>query len=169
MLFRSKENLLGQEGMGFPIAMDLTASTFMMVGAMGVGVARAAIEYAFDHASKRISGSTEIINHQAISHKIADAIIQIESARLLTWKAAWTNNLPQQDPTLSMMAKVAGSEAANKITSDALQIFGGYGYSKEYPLEKLVRDAKIFSIYDAPNEVHRNGIVQMFRMMKQHV
>lgn len=163
-----KENLLGKIGQGFEICGDLVCSNFMMVGSMSIGIARAAYDYAYEYAKTRVQGGCEIINHQAISHKLADMLIMIETGRNLVWKSAWTNANLRPNNILASMCKVFCSDVAMKATTEAVQIFGGYGCSREYPVEKLLRDAKITQIYESPNETHKNDILDMMRMFEAH-
>ncbi len=150
-----EENLLGKEGIGFIIAMKTLDETRAPVGAAGVGVARAALEYATEYAKTRVQFGKPIALFQHISFKIAQMAIEINAARHLVWHAAWMtdNNLPCGKE--SAMAKAFGSDVAMKVTTEALQIFGGYGYMRDYPMEKLMRDAKLLQIYEGTNEIQR--------------
>lgn len=158
-----KKNLLGQEGMGFSINSDLFPLTFTSVGAIGIGIARAAFEYAYSYAKSRIQGGTQIINHQAINHKLSNILMMIEATRNLVYKSAWHIDNDQPNPSLASMCKLMGSELAQRATKDALDIYGSYGFSKEYPVEKLYRDASVLSIYYSGNEIHRTKIIDIFR------
>jgi len=150
-----EENILGRVGYGFLIAMRTFDRTRAAVGAAGVGVARAALEYAIDYAKTRIQFGKPIATFQAIAFKIAQMAMEIEAARLLVWKAAWLVDQGKPCGLNSAMAKCFGSDIAMKTTLEALQIFGGYGYMKDYPIEKLVRDAKLLQIYEGTNEIQR--------------
>jgi acyl-CoA dehydrogenase len=161
-----KENLLGQEGMGFPIGNEIVVSSFSMVGAMSLGLSKSAFEYAYEHSKQRVQGGMPIIHHQAIGHKLADIAMSMEALRSLLCRCTWTMDNIMPDILLASMCKVIGSDLANKAAADALQIFGGYGYSKEYPLEKLVRDAKVMQIYDAANETHKNTIMTVMQFIE---
>ena len=149
------ENLLAKEGLGFIIAMKTLDHTRAPVGAAGVGVARAAMEYAVDYAKTRIQFGRPIALFQNTAFKIAQMAADIDAARHLVWRAAWLmdNNMPCGKE--SAMAKMYGSDVAMKVTTEALQILGGYGYMKDYPMEKLMRDAKLLQIYEGTNEIQR--------------
>ncbi len=163
----SKDNLLGSEGMGFPICLAMIENRFPTVGAIGTGIAQAAFDISYKYAKERVQGGTQIINHQAISHKLSNMLISIESSRLLYQKVAWNLDEKQTNMLLGSICKVTGSEAAITAANEAVQILGCYGYSREYPAEKLLRDSKALSIYEAGNEVQRLNILNMFRMMEQ--
>ncbi|MDH5506544.1 MAG: acyl-CoA dehydrogenase family protein [Anaerolineae bacterium] len=149
------ENRLGEEGDGFKIAMQTFehTRTYVAVGAMGL--ARAAYEYALDYARQRIQFGKPIINHQAIGFMLADMAIQIDAARLLCWRAATLADQGKPCTLEASMAKAFAAEAAMKVTTDAVQILGGYGYSREYPVEKWMRDAKIMQIYEGTDQIQR--------------
>ncbi len=147
------ENLLGKEGIGFLIAMKTLERTRAPVGAGGVGVARAALEYAIDYARTRIQFGKPIALFQHIAFKIAELATEINAARHLVWHAAWLIDQGRPSNQESAMAKLYGSNVAMKVTTEALQIFGGYGYMKDYPMEKLFRDAKLLQIYEGTNEI----------------
>ena len=150
-----KENVLAPPGEGFVLAMRTFAQTRPAIGAFAVGAARSAMEYAIDYAKKRRAFGTKISNFQAIQHKIADMYQKVETARLLVWKAAWEAD-QARDPTISAsIAKLYSSEAALEVANEALQIFGGYGYTKMFPVEKLLRDTRLFRIYEGTSEVQR--------------
>ena len=149
------KNLLSKEGMGFIIAMNTLDKTRAPVGAAGVGVARAAMEYAIDYAKTRVQFGRPIALLQHIAFKIAQMATEINAARHLVWHAAWLLNHNQPCGKESAMAKCFGSDVAMRVTTEALQIFGGYGYMKDYPMEKLMRDAKLLQIYEGTNEIQR--------------
>ncbi|MBC7348420.1 MAG: acyl-CoA dehydrogenase family protein [Candidatus Aminicenantes bacterium] len=149
------ENVLGRVGQGFLIAMRTFDRTRSAVGAAGVGLARAALEYAVDYAKTRVQFGQPIATFQAIAFKIAQMAMEIEAARLLVWKAAWMVDKGQPCGLNSAMAKCFGSDLAMWASLEALQILGGYGYMKDYPVEKLVRDAKLLQIYEGTNEIQR--------------
>lgn len=149
------ENLLGKEGMGFIIAMKTLDKTRAPVGAVGVGVARAAMEYAVEYARTRVQFGKPIALFQHTSFQIAQMATEINAARWLVWNAAWLHDEGLPSGKESSMAKFYGSDVAMKITTDALQILGGYGYMKDYPMEKLMRDAKLLQIYEGTNEIQR--------------
>ncbi|MGQ9800984.1 MAG: acyl-CoA dehydrogenase family protein [Candidatus Saccharicenans sp.] len=149
------ENILGRVGQGFLIAMRTFDRTRSAVGAAGVGLARAALEYAVDYAKTRVQFGQPIATFQAIAFKIAQMAMEIEAARLLVWKAAWMVDKGLPCGLSSAMAKCFGSDLAMWASLEALQILGGYGYMKDYPVEKLVRDAKLLQIYEGTNEIQR--------------
>ncbi len=148
-------NLLGREGAGLLIAMRTFDRTRAGVGAAGVGLARSAMEYAIDYAKTRVQFGKPIATFQAIMFKIADMATEIDAARLLVWRAAWLADHGKPCSKESAMAKCYGSDLAMRATIEALQVLGGYGYMKDYPLEKLVRDAKLLQIYEGTNEIQR--------------
>jgi len=149
------ENLLSKEGMGFIIAMKTLDRTRAPVGAAGVGVARAAMEYAVEYAKTRIQFGRPVARFQNTAFKIAQMATEIDAARQLVWRAAWMMDQEIPCGKESAMAKMYGSDIAMKVTTEALQIFGGYGYMKDYPMEKLMRDAKLLQIYEGTNEIQR--------------
>ncbi len=150
-----EENLLGKEGIGFIIAMKTLDKTRAPVGAAGVGVAKAALQYAIDYAKTRIQFGKPIALFQHIAFQIAQMAIEINAARLLVWHAAWLLDQGKPCGKESAMAKTYGSDIAMRVTTEALQILGGYGYMKDYPMEKLMRDAKLLQIYEGTNEIQR--------------
>lgn len=147
------ENLLAKEGIGFIIAMRTFDKTRAPVGAAGVGVARAALEYATEYARTRVQFRKPIALFQNTAFKIAQMATEINAARHLVWHAAWLMDQGKSCGKESAMAKLYGSDIAMKVTTEALQIFGGYGYMKDYPMEKLMRDAKLLQIYEGTNEI----------------
>lgn len=150
-----EENLLGKEGVGFIIAMRTLDETRAPVGAAGVGVARAALEYAIEYAKKRRQFGKPIALFQNTSFKIAQMAMEINAARHLVWHAAWLLDEGMPCGKESAMAKAYGSDVAMKVTTECVQILGGYGYMKDYPVEKLMRDAKLLQIYEGTNEIQR--------------
>jgi len=151
----SASHLIGREGLGFIIAMRTFDKTRAAVGAAGVGIARAALEYAVEYAKTRVQFGKPIASFQATAFKIAQMAMEVEAARLLVWRAAWRLDHGQACGSESAMAKCFGSDVAMRTALEALQIFGGYGYMKDYPIEKLVRDAKLLQIYEGTNEIQR--------------
>lgn len=148
-------NRIGREGAGFLIAMRTFDRTRAAVGAAGVGVGRAALEYAVQYAKTRIQFDKPIAHFQSVAFKLADMAMKIQAARHLVWHAAWLMEQNRPCGRESAMAKCAGSDAGMDVALEALQIFGGYGYMKDYPIEKLVRDAKLLQIYEGTNEIQR--------------
>lgn len=150
-----QENLLGKEGLGFLIAMKTLDSTRAPVGAAGVGVARAALEHAVDYSRTREQFGKPIALFQYNAFKIAQMATQINAARHLVRHAAWLMDEGKPCGKESAMAKFYGSDVAMNVTTEALQLLGGYGYMKDYPMEKLMRDAKLLQIYEGTNEIQK--------------
>ncbi len=150
-----KENVIAAPGEGFVIAMKTFSRTRPIIGAFAVGAARSAMEFALDYAKKRRAFGTKLSNFEAIQFKIAEMYQKIETSRLLVLKSAWeTDN--GQDPTLdASISKFYASEAAVQVANDALQIAGGYGFTKLYPFEKILRDIRLLMIYEGTSEVQR--------------
>lgn len=153
------ENRLGEEGDGFKIAMKTFDYSRPLVAAAAVGVARACLSHARLYAKKRTCFNKRIISYQGVSFKLADMAINLDAARLLTWRAAWLydNGLPSTKE--SAMAKAFAADTGMKTAVEAVQVLGGYGYSMDVPMEKLMRDAKIFQIYEGTSEIQRTIIV----------
>jgi acyl-CoA dehydrogenase len=149
------DNLLGEEGEGFKIAMRTLDHTRPGTAAGAVGVARAAYEHAVEYSRTRVQFGQPIAMNQGVNFLIADMATEIEAARLLTWQAAWLFDQGKRATLQSSFAKRFASDTAMKVTTDAVQIFGGYGYIKEYPVEKLMRDAKLFQIYEGTSQIQR--------------
>ena len=150
-----KENRIGDDGFGFTFAMKTLAGGRIGIASQALGIASGAYERALAYAKERKAFGTEIMNHQAIAFKLADMATRIEAARLLIFKAAWEKDNGIDYTTSSSMAKVYASETAMWVTTEAVQIHGGYGYVKEYHVERLMRDAKITQIYEGTSEVQR--------------
>jgi butyryl-CoA dehydrogenase len=154
-----KENVIGREGLGFILAMRTFDHTRPGIGAQGVGVAQGALEAAVAYAREREQFEKKIISFQAVQHMLADMAIQVEAARALVYAVArYIDSNPREFSKASAMSKVFPSDVAMKVTVDALQIFGGYGYMRDYPIEKMMRDAKILQIYEGTNQIQRNVI-----------
>jgi butyryl-CoA dehydrogenase len=154
-----KENVIGREGMGFVFAMRTFDKTRPGIGAQAVGVAAGALEAAIQYAREREQFDRKIASFQAIQHMIADMATQVEAARALVYAVArYIDSNPRDSSKVSAMSKVFPSDVAMKVVVDALQVFGGYGYMKEYPVEKMMRDAKILQIYEGTNQIQRNVI-----------
>ena len=149
------ENLLGEEGDGFKIAMKTLDFTRPGTAAGAVGVAQAAYELAVEYAKERVTFDVPIAMHQGVSFMIADMATEIEAARLLVWQAAWLHDQGERATLQSSFAKRFAADTAMKVTTDAVQVFGGYGYMREYPVEKLMRDAKLFQIYEGTSQIQR--------------
>ena len=159
-----EENMIGREGMGFIMTMRVLDCSRPGIGAQAVGLAQGALEAAVDYAQQRIQFEHPIISIQAVQHMLADMAIQVEAARLLVYAAARTIDSGAKNFTEeSAMAKVFASDTAMRVTTDAVQIFGGVGYMRDYPIEKMMRDAKITQIYEGTNQVLRNAIASELR------
>ena len=148
-------NRLGQEGDGFKIAMKAFDKTRPAVAAGAVGLARSAMDHAVAYAKERSTMGRPIAKHQAVSFMIADMAKDIEAARLLVWKSAWTIDQGVRNTKFAAMAKCFAADSAHRIASDAVQVFGGNGFNTEYPVEKLLRDSKIFQIYEGTSQIQR--------------
>ncbi len=149
------ENLLGAEGQGFKIAMQTLDGGRIGIAAQAVGIAQGAMEKALEYAQTRVQFSKPIIKQQAIAFKLADMAMEIDAARLLTYRAAWNKNQGLPYSMQAAMAKLKASETANRVTNQAVQIHGGYGYTREYPVERMMRDAKITELYEGTSEIQR--------------
>jgi acyl-CoA dehydrogenase len=152
------KNILRREGFGFIIAMKTLDLARPAVGAGGVGLARAAYEEALKYAQTRVQFGRPIASFQCNAFKLVDMLTQIEAARLMVYQAAWLLDNNKKASKESAMAKVMATDVAMKVTVEAVQILGGYGYMKEYPVEKMMRDAKLFQIYEGTNEIQKHVI-----------
>jgi alkylation response protein AidB-like acyl-CoA dehydrogenase len=154
-----KENLIAKEGLGFIVAMKTLDSSRTGVGAQGVGVAQGAIDEAIKFAKQRVQFGQPITSFQAIQHILADMQTQTEAARALVYSVSRYIDSGAKDISRpSAMAKLFATDTAMKVTTDAVQVMGGSGYMKEYPVEKMMRDAKILQIYEGTNQIQRNVI-----------
>ncbi|HCP60647.1 MAG TPA: acyl-CoA dehydrogenase [Dehalococcoidia bacterium] len=166
--FVPEENRLSREGMGFIMTMKLLDRSRPGLGAQALGLAQGALEAAIDYARKRIQFEHPIIAQQAVQQMLADMAIQVEAARALVYAAARMIDSGVKDFTQdSATAKVFASDTAMKVTTDAMQIFGGVGYMRDYPIEKMFRDAKITQIYEGSNQVLRNAIAFELRKKRR--
>jgi len=147
--------LLGREGDGFRIAMSAFDHTRPTVSSGAVGLARRAMDEAVRYATERSTFGQPIAKYQAVSFMIADMAKDIEAARLLVWQSAWAIDNGRRNTKLAAFAKAFAADVVMRVTTDAVQIFGGYGYSQEYPVEKLMRDAKIYQIYEGTSQIQR--------------
>ena len=156
-----KENLLGKEGEGFIIAMKTLDGGRNGIAAQAVGIAQGALDAAVGYAKERVQFGKPIAAQQGVSFKLADMATQTEASRLLTYQAAWleSNDLPYGKA--SAMAKLLAGDTAMKVTTEAVQVYGGYGYTKDYPVERYMRDAKITQIYEGTQEIQRLVISRM--------
>lgn len=150
-----KENVLIGEGAGFKVAMGAFDNTRPPVAAGAVGIGQRALDEATKYATERKTFGTPIINHQAVSFMLADMAIGVESSRLCYMKAAWQSDQGIRNTYLASIAKCLAGDVANRAASDAVQIFGGNGFNTEYPVEKLMRDAKIYQIYEGTAQIQR--------------
>ena len=150
-----KENRIGEDGFGFKLAMMTLSGGRIGIASQALGIAAGAMERAIAYSKERKAFGTEIKNHQVIQFKIADMATRIEAARLLCLRAAWEKDQRKDYTESSSMAKVFASETAMWVSTEAVQIHGGYGYVKEYHVERLMRDAKITQIYEGTSEVQR--------------
>jgi alkylation response protein AidB-like acyl-CoA dehydrogenase len=150
-----KTNRIGEDGFGFKFAMKVLSGGRIGIAAQALGIASGAYELSLKYSKERKAFGTEIKNHQAIAFKLADMATEIEAARLLCMKAAWMKDQHMNYDRASSMAKLFASEVAMKTAVEAVQIHGGYGYVKEYHVERMMRDAKITQIYEGTSEVQR--------------
>lgn len=157
-------NLLGKEGEGFKIAMITLDYARPTVAAMAVGVARAAFELAMQYSKERVQFGVPIAMNQAIHFLLADMAMDIEAARLLTYKGAWLLDQGKRNTKESSFAKAFAADLAMRVTTDAVQIYGGYGYMRDYPVEKLMRDAKLLQIYEGTSQIQRMVIAKEVMM-----
>ena len=149
------ENLLGVENKGFKLAMMTLDRTRPGVAAMAVGIARAAFEYAAEYSKERVQFGVPIAMHQAIQFMIADMATKVEASRLLVWQSAVQLDNGIRNTLASSHAKRFSADTAMEVTTDAVQVYGGYGFIKEYPVEKLMRDAKIMQLYEGTSQIQR--------------
>ena len=150
-----KENRIGEDGFGFKFAMNTLAGGRIGIASQALGIASGAYELALQYSKERKAFGTEIMNHQIIAFKLAEMATRIEASRLLCLKAAWEKDNKMDYTLSSSMAKVFASETAMWTTTEAVQVHGGYGFVKEYHVERLMRDAKITQIYEGTSEVQR--------------
>jgi butyryl-CoA dehydrogenase len=154
-----KSQILGKEGLGFVLAMKTLDRTRPGIGAQAVGIAQGAFEEALNYSRTRVQFGKPISSQQAVAHMLADMATEIEAARALVYAAARTIDTGSDDISRdSAMCKLFASDTAMRVTTNAVQILGGYGYMKEYPVEKMMRDAKITQIYEGTNQIQRNVI-----------
>ncbi|MFC2128660.1 acyl-CoA dehydrogenase family protein [Bacteroidota bacterium] len=150
-----KENRIGEDGFGFKLAMKTLDGGRIGIAAQALGIASGAYELALKYSKERKAFGTEIINHQAIAFKLADMITEIDAARFLILHSAWLKDTDQPYGIASAKAKLYAAETAMKVTTEAVQIHGGYGYVKEYHVERLMRDAKLTQIYEGTSEIQK--------------
>jgi len=150
-----KENRIGEDGFGFKLAMALLESGRIGIAAQATGLAAGAYERSLQYAKERKAFGTEIINHQAIAFKLAEMAVKIENARNLVHKAAWLKDQGKDYLLAGSMAKLYAADMAMEVTTDAVQIHGGYGYVREYHVERLMREAKVTQIYEGTSEIQK--------------
>jgi acyl-CoA dehydrogenase len=158
-------SLLGAEGEGFKVAMQTLDRTRPLIAIQAVGLARAAMETAAEYAKNRQQFGVPIAQHQAIQFMIADMATEIEAARLLAWQSAWMADQGQRQTRESSIAKLFATDMCMRVTTDAVQVFGGYGYMTEFPVEKYMRDAKLLQIYEGTNQIQRLVIARQTLQM----
>ena len=156
-----KDRLVGRRGTGFITVMKTLDLSRPGIASLGVGLAQAALDEAVTYAKQRVQSGKPIISFQAVQHMLGNMALQVEAARSLVYGAArHIDAHPKDMSKVSSMCKVFATDAAMKVTTDAVQVLGGYGYMKEYPVEKMMRDAKILQIYEGTNQIQRNVIGQ---------
>ena len=161
------ENLLGEEGRGFRIALEAIDESRVAIAAQALGTARAAFDAAVDYAKERKQYGTEIARLQAIQWMLADMAVDIETSKLLIYEASWLTHKTGKSPLKeAAMAKVYASEAAHRVCHKAVQIFGGYGYTKDFPVERYYRDQRLLEIYEGTSEMQRWTIARQVTGMK---
>lgn len=177
-VFIEEELKIGKEGMGFLIALSTLDRTRPMIGAQAVGIAGGAFDYALRYAQKRMQFGKPILHHEGIGFMLADMITKIEAARLLVYKAARLIDRETKEGKMrfskkatmySAMSKMFASETANEVTGNAVQILGGYGYMKDFTLERYMRDAKVTQIYEGTNQIQRYVIMNVMKDVKNHL
>jgi acyl-CoA dehydrogenase len=161
------ENLLGEENHGFRLAMMTLDRTRPGVAAMAVGIGRAAMEFAADYAKERVQFGVPIAMHQAIQFMIADMSTKVEAARLLVWQSAALLDQGKRNTLAASHAKRFAADSAMEVAVDAVQVYGGYGFIKEYPVEKLMRDAKIMQLYEGTSQIQRLVIAREVLMPRR--
>ena len=156
----SRKHLVGAEAEGFKVAMKTFDRSRPWIGAGALGIMRRALDESVRYSKERKTFGVPIAQHQAIQFMLAEMAISYEATRLLTHKAAWAIDHGDVQSIVSSYSKAFGADAAMRVTTDAVQIFGGYGYTKEYPVEKLMRDAKLLQIYEGTSQIQRMVIAR---------
>ena len=151
-------NIIGEEGRGFYQVLEFFDESRILIAAQALGIAQGAFDRALDYVKKREQFGKKIAQFQVTQHKLADMATKIEVARLMTYKAAWNFDQGRIDPKLTSMAKMVAARAAVEVADEAIQLHGGYGYMKEYEVERFYRDAKITEIYEGTREIQKNTI-----------
>ncbi len=160
-------NLLGEENHGFKLAMQTLDRTRPGVSAMAVGIAQAALEFASEYAKERVQFGVPIAMHQAVAFMIADMATKVEASRLLVWQSGVLLDQGKRNTLAASHAKRFAADSAMEVTTDAVQVYGGYGFIKEYPVEKLMRDAKIMQLYEGTSQIQRLVIAKEILMGRQ--
>jgi acyl-CoA dehydrogenase len=160
-------NLLGEENHGFKLAMMTLDRTRPGVAAMAVGIAKAALEFASDYSKERVQFGVPIAMHQAVAFMIADMATKVEAGRLLVWNSAVLLDQGKRNTLAASHAKRFSADSAMEVATDAVQVYGGYGFIKEYPVEKLMRDAKIMQLYEGTSQIQRLVIAKELLMGRQ--
>jgi alkylation response protein AidB-like acyl-CoA dehydrogenase len=150
-----KENRIGEDGFGFTFAMKVLEAGRLGIAAQALGIASGALDRAIAYAKERKAFGTEIANHQSVAFKLTDMAVKVENARNLCLKAAWLKDNGKPFATASAMAKLYAADIAMEVTTEAVQIHGGYGYVKEYHVERLMREAKLTQIYEGTSEIQK--------------
>ncbi|MCY1047083.1 acyl-CoA dehydrogenase family protein [Corallococcus sp. bb12-1] len=157
-------NRIGEEGEGFKVAMATLDNSRPLTASLSVGIARAALEYSLEYSAQRHTFGKPIREHQGVQFMLADMGMNTHAARLLTWESAWVLDEGQRNTLQSSYAKCFAADMAMKVATDAVQVYGGYGYMKDYPVEKLMRDAKLIQVYEGTSQVQRLVIAkELFR------
>jgi len=157
------ENLLGEEGQGFKIALATLDHSRIGIAAQGLGIAQAALDEALRYSKERRQFGVPLIEHQALAFRLADMDAELEAARWLTYRAAWLSERPGRHSRTSAEAKLIATEAANRLVAAAVQLHGGYGFSREYRVERLYRDVRVTTIYEGTSEVQRMVIAKALK------
>ena len=155
-----KSALVGEEGGGFKVAMKTFDRSRPWIAAGAAGIIRRALEESRNYSLERKTFGVPIAQHQAVQFMLAEMAIAYEATRLLCHKAAWSVDAGEIDSVVSAYAKAFGADAAMRVATDAVQVFGGYGYTREYPVEKLMRDAKLLQIYEGTSQIQRMVIAR---------
>ena len=151
-------NLIGEAGRGFYQVLEFFDESRILIAAQALGIAQGALDRAVDYVKQREQFGRKIAQFQVTQHKLADMATKIECARLMTYKAAWNFDQGRIDPMLTSMAKMVAARTAVEICDEAVQLLGGYGYMREYEVERFFRDAKITEIYEGTREIQKNTI-----------
>ena len=154
---------IGADGHGFKVAMAALDSGRITIGAIAVGLCQAAVDVAVDYANQREQFGRPIIDFQGVGFMLADMATQTEAARLMVRRAAWLRDGGREHSHAAAMAKLVATDAAMAVTTDAVQVLGGYGYTREYPVERYMRDAKVMQIVEGTNQIQRLVIARRLR------